>query len=303
MADFTWSGVDARLYGEWKLSKPARVLLAHAIALCPNQYGIYDPSPYGPVIEWWDGILERDTIESAWQELTQRKIVIEFRNGECLWLVKKFKRYLNTIKTEKHRQGVVAFLLNYPEIKADFFDLYGIQITQRGIQIASGSNLDRIQTVYSEPEPEPEPKTNRRAPLGAPSSPPPSAPSSHGVDEQLADLESTLQPLSLAAWSRLKDAMHDARVRKRCATSHILAVLNEMLAETRGYHFTDYQIAYGFDSCRKAPGSIAENGRYFRKSAHNAPQEEPDSTPRYYESMTPEDYERQQREAGIEPAL
>lgn len=127
-----WNGVDARLYREFKLTKLARLILAYVIAACPNQYGSFDPSPEHEVVDWFEGLFERPRVQAAFEEIVTTGIAVRFRCGECLWLVKKFRRALasNSVSSYKHLQGVANELARYPEISAQFWTLYGMPLTE-----------------------------------------------------------------------------------------------------------------------------------------------------------------------------
>jgi len=131
MADRTWNRIDAKIWDEWKLSKCARCCLAMIISISPNQYGIFDPSPQGRVIDWFTGVFSREDLDAAFEELEAEGVIRRYREGRALWLVKKFKRELAGIKHKQHAEGVGRFLQNHPEIKEDFEGLYTIQIQSR----------------------------------------------------------------------------------------------------------------------------------------------------------------------------
>lgn len=154
MSSYSWGQVDRGLYSNWKYSKPARAIMAHILALCPNQYGIYDPNPMGEIIDWWSGIFPREQVLEAFKELESGGVISSFRDQEILWVRKRFKRYIKAIKTEKHLQGVINALKDYPELDQEFRDLYGIQINDGVIQIESrlpisGIDKNRIDKSHT----------------------------------------------------------------------------------------------------------------------------------------------------------
>ena len=131
MADRTWNRIDAKVWDEWKLSKCARCCLVMIISISPNQYGIFDPSPQGRVMDWFGGIFTHDELEDAFVELDRAGVTKCFRGGQCLWLVKKFKREIGGLRTKLHVKGVENMLEDFPEITDQFNHLYGIQIESR----------------------------------------------------------------------------------------------------------------------------------------------------------------------------
>lgn len=162
MADRTWNGVDARLYKEFRISKPARLVLAYVIANCPNQYGIYDPSPEFDAVDWFDGIFPRMQAQAAFEELTvaRPRIAMRFRDGTCLWVVRKFARELESgaVANSNYLTGIARYLDKYPDLKPEFLGEYGTPLAN----IAKGfpgfvNPFPILGNNGSYPEPDPEP--------------------------------------------------------------------------------------------------------------------------------------------------
>ena len=137
MADRTFNSVDARLYDEPKLSKRSRVILAKVVAKCPNPYGIYDPTIEFVCLDWFDGVfgaISADDLAGYFEELVARGKVTRFREGDCLWLTKKFKREIPAIRNPNQVKAAVQFFDNYPEVKAAFWETHGEQFVKKANQ-------------------------------------------------------------------------------------------------------------------------------------------------------------------------
>jgi len=175
VADRTWNAVDARLWDEYRLSKCARAVLAHIISICPNPYGIYDPSPLGRVLDWWTELFTREQVLNAFAELEQQGIGVSFRDGQCWWLVKKFKREGANFRSQKARDGIKATLSKYPEIEEQFYSVHGYLVSESAIPNTSGiakkdtkPQLVRQKRHTSDPDPESETELPPLPPQGEP---------------------------------------------------------------------------------------------------------------------------------------
>ena len=146
MADRTWNAIEARLWDEYHLSKPTRAILAHVISLCPNPYGIYDPTPMGRILDWWDGIFTREAIAAAFEQMEEHGIGRSFRQGKCWWLVKKFRRENGNFKSQKAWDGLAAVLERYPEIELEFKKAHGYLVPVGAIpsMTTSDTNSDLV---------------------------------------------------------------------------------------------------------------------------------------------------------------
>lgn len=174
MADRTWNAIDARLWDEYRLSKCARAVLAHVISLSPNPYGIYDPPPIGRILDWWDGIFSREQILAAFTELEDNGIGMRFRDGQCWWLIKKFKREARHFQSQKARDGIAVELAKWPEIANEFTRIHGYLVSENGIPSMIPSIIKR-DTSESESESESEKKNKKKTTRSniTPSAPPP----------------------------------------------------------------------------------------------------------------------------------
>ena len=246
MADRTWNRVQARLYDEWQLSKHARVILAHIIALSPNQYGVFDPSPYGRIREWWTGLITVEQFDSAWEELATAGKIKEFRDRDCLWLVKKFKHEQHEDLSSKQRQGVRNFIANYPEIEADFLSLYPMPfdtpLKPHTEGIATPSEGVRKGYDTSDPDPDPDPENKSVSDSGE-SEPPLLAPLEKTKPKRqrrikaadlpaVEDLEQQLPAECLEPWKLFQLTVANSRDSKSVAPTVLAGMLHNFLRRT-----------------------------------------------------------------------
>ena len=273
MADRTWNRIQPRLYDEWQLSKHARLILAHIITLSPNQYGVYDPSPFGRIREWWADIITIEQFDLAWDSLVEAGKIHEFRNRDCLWVIKKFKHEQFKDLNRNQRQGVLNFLSDYPEIIESFMNLYPMAFDTPSephpnpIESSSEGDCNGRPITDTDTDTDTEKKkTNTSAPTPEPPTPsqkPKPKPKDTIKAKPLYDETIKLFPPECESAREAFESMcASSNASGEISKQRLAGILAEILERTKG--FTPEQINHGFYAATKAS---ALNANYVFKAA------------------------------------
>lgn len=213
MADRQWNAVDASLYDQ-RWTRGARRVFAHLIAICPNQYGIFD-FPLGRLCDHWEDVYTPDQMDGFVREWVNAGAVRLYRNDTLIWIVKKFKREQGSIKAPNHLTGLRTFISRYPELESDFYDIY---MTFR-------LNPDEIQMPLSESDTDSEPEKKKKNESINPRLSP-------AVDwpAKLAELEAKLPDQCALSWESLKEARANENPSGKVSTSVLAKLLEQILA-------------------------------------------------------------------------
>lgn len=229
MADRTWNQVDARIYSDMDCSEEAVIIWAYLLAVCPNQYGVYD-LPLPAMRRFFGRIISPEKINECLDELISYGCMSLFENRKVVWIKKKFKRERKASATRDQRKGALAFIgEHYPEVLNDFASLYPV------IGESRGSDTPVIpQTTDSDSEADTESKkknTSRRKAVALPA---------------LPEVEQKIHPHWRPEWETWKSIFIGQNKSGQMKETRIVRTLQHILDREKADGLTPEAMHYGF---------------------------------------------------------
>jgi len=248
MADRTWNQVDARIYSDMDCSEEAVIIWAYLLAVCPNQYGVYD-LPLPAMRRFFGRLIPAEKLSECLDELIAYGCMSLYHERKIIWIHKKFKRERKASATRDQRKGALAFIgEHFPMVLSDFASLYPV------IGESRGSDTPVIpQSTESDSEADTESKKKKTIPRKA-ALPLPS----------LADLEKEIDPHWLPEWKAWLSVFIGQNKTGQMMESRIVRTLQHVLEVIEREQLSVPAICFGFSEAirREVP-----NENYVMKAA------------------------------------